>query len=125
ILRAINRSGMASIYEALDVTTGKSVAVKVPLLQCESDPGFYDRFQREETIGLTLDHPYVVKFVPCGAKKSRPYLVMEFLEGQTLAQRLRLSPRLPESSAARIASKTCEALIYLHRHGVVHRDLKP
>jgi serine/threonine-protein kinase len=125
ILRAVNRGGMAAIYEALDTTTGKSVAVKVPFIHCECDPGFYERFQREETIGLTLDHPFVVQFVPCGAKKSRPYLVMEFLEGQTLAQRLRQSKSLPESSAARIASKVCEALSYLHRHGVIHRDLKP
>jgi serine/threonine-protein kinase len=125
ILQAINRGGMAWIYEALDRTTGKSVAVKIPLLHCESDSAFYARFQREEVIGLTLDHPYVVKFVRCVGAKSRPYIVMEFLEGQTLAARLRQTPQLPEAEAANLASQICEALYYLHRNGIIHRDLKP
>ncbi len=125
LLQTINRGGMAYIYEALDRKSGRSVAVKVPLTHCESDPGFYSRFQREEAIGLTLDHPYVVKFIPCGRDKSRPYIVMEYLEGQTLAHRLGEAPQMPEFEAARIASQTCEALNYLHRNGIVHRDLKP
>ena len=76
-------------------------------------------------IGLSLDHPYVVKLVRCADKKSRPHIVMEYLEGQTLAARLRETPHLPESAAAHIASLICEALDYLHRNGIVHRDLKP
>ena len=61
ILDVINRGGMAWIYEALDRQTGRSVVLKVPLLQFECDPGFFSRFQREENIGLTLEHPYIVK----------------------------------------------------------------
>src|SRR5208283_1679048 len=71
ILDVINRGGMAWIYEALDRQTGRPVALKVPLLQFECDPGFFSRFQREENIGLTLDHPYILKMFPA-ADKSRP-----------------------------------------------------
>jgi serine/threonine-protein kinase len=125
ILQIINRGGMAWIYQALDRTTGETVAVKIPLMQCESQAGFYDRFQREEAIGLTLEHPYVVKFVWCGVAKCRPYIVMEYLEGRTLAARLNETSPLPESEIARIASQICGALDYLHRKGIIHRDLKP
>ena len=125
ILAVISRGGMACIYEALDNETGRSVALKVPLLRYESDPAFYSRFQREESIGRALEHPYVIKLLPAPADKSRPYIVMEYLEGRTLGERLRRDPRLPEAEAVRIASQVCAALDYLHHHGVVHRDLKP
>jgi len=124
VLDVINRGGMAWIYRARDRQTGQIVALKVPLMQYESDPGFFSRFQREEHIGLTLEHPCIVNLLPA-AEKSRPYLVMEYLEGRTLAARLHEQARLPEGEAARIASRICEGLDYLHRKGVVHRDLKP
>jgi serine/threonine protein kinase len=126
ILDVINRGGMAWIYKALDRQTGRIVALKVPLMQFESDPGFYSRFQREENIGLTLEHPCTVYIVPVpAADKSRPYIAMEYLEGQTLATRLRETARLSEGEAVRIVIGMCDGLSYLHRKGVVHRDLKP
>jgi serine/threonine-protein kinase len=124
ILDVINRGGMAWIYEALDRETGQSVALKVPFMQFECDAGYFSRFQREEQIGLALEHPCVVRTLP-GPDKSRPYIVMEYLEGRTLADRLREETRLTESEAARVASRICEGLEYLHGKGVVHRDLKP
>ena len=126
ILDVINRGGMAWIYKALDRQTGRTIALKVPLMQFESDPGFYSRFQREENIGLTLEHPCTVYFVPVpAADKSRPYIAMEYLEGQTLGTRHRETARLSESEAVRIVSGICDGLAYLHRKGVIHRDLKP
>ena len=60
----------------------------MPHLECESDPGFFARFQREEEIGLTLNHPFILKFIPVDGPKSRPYLVTEYLRGCTLAHLL-------------------------------------
>ena len=62
-------------------------------MQFESDPGFFTRFQREEEIGRLLDHPYILHIVPV-EEKSRPYMAMEFLEGQTLRQLMRSVPRI-------------------------------
>ncbi len=78
VLNVVARSGMASIYKASDLQTGKMVALKVPSMQFESDPGFFTRFQREEEIGRLLDHPFILHVVPVG-EKSRPYMAMEFL----------------------------------------------
>ncbi len=125
ILEVVNRGGMAWIYKALDWQNGGTVVLKVPLMQFESDPGYYSRFQREESIGVTLDHPNVVKILPASPAKSRPYLVMELLEGETLAERMQREKQLPENEAVRIIGEICVGLEYLHRKGVVHRDLKP
>ncbi len=124
IVDVIARSGMASIYKGTDLKTGKRVAVKVPSMQFESDPGFFTRFQREEEIGRLLDHPYILHIVPV-EQKSRPYMAMELLEGQTLRQLMRSVPRLPIADALKITSRLCEALDYMHKKSVIHRDLKP
>jgi serine/threonine protein phosphatase PrpC len=124
ITDVIARSGMASLFKANDRKTGAAVALKIPYLQIESDPAGFDRFKREEEIGLKLDHPYILKIIPV-ERKSRPYLVMEYLEGQTLSELLKNVRPLPEPDAVRIASRICEALDYLHAQQVVHRDLKP
>jgi serine/threonine protein phosphatase PrpC len=125
IQETISRSGMASIFKAGDRESGRAVAIKVPHMQFESDIASYQRFEREEAIGLSLDHPSVLKILPGPEHKSRPYIVMEFLEGQTLAEVLGALRPLPEKDAVGIASRVCEALEYLHEHNVIHRDLKP
>ena len=126
IIDQISKSGMASIYRAIDTQTGKAVALKVPYMQFESDPGFHSRFQREEEIGQRLRHPHIIHIeAPEGLEKSRPYLVMEYLQGQTLGALMKSVKPLPEEDALKIASRICDALQYLHDNDVVHRDLKP
>lgn len=121
----ISRSGMASIFKANDLRTGQVMALKIPFMQFESDPGFFSRFEREEKIGTTLNHPYILRVEPIETTRSRPYIVMEFLEGQTLAHLMRSVGPMPEKDALTIAARICEALHYMHDHDVVHRDLKP
>ena len=84
IVETLSRSGMATIYQARDQEQeNQIVAVKVPHLRLEADPGFFSRFQREEEIGRKLSHPYILKFVTV-ERKSRPYIVTEYLRGCTL-----------------------------------------
>jgi serine/threonine-protein kinase len=125
ITEILSRSGMATIFKAQDQQRGNQfVALKVPHFEYESDPTFFSRFQREERIGLELNHPFVLKFVAV-ENKSRPYLVTEYLKGCTLEHMLKAMKPLPEKDALKIASLICEALQHLHDHGVIHRDLKP
>ncbi|GFO57000.1 hypothetical protein GMSM_40070 [Geomonas sp. Red276] len=124
ITETISRSGMATIYKATDLKTRNEVALKVPFMEFESDPGFYSRFEREEEIGLMFDHPYILKFYPV-EQKSRPYIVTEYLRGYTLAHLLNSVRPMPEKDAVKLASRICSALAHMHEHGVIHRDLKP
>jgi serine/threonine protein kinase len=118
------RSGMASIFKAVDRKSGSTVAVKVPHLQYESDVAFYERFRREEQIGQKLDHPNIVR-VLSPDEKTRIYMVMEFAEGRSLRAVIKDRGRLPAEEALGLARQICVALIYLHDKGIVHRDLKP
>jgi len=115
---------MASIFKAIDTRTGKQVAIKVPHPEMESDPVFFDRFNREQEIGKVLDHPGVMK-VYANDDRSQLYMVMEWVEGRLLRQILSGRTKLPPERAIRIAVGVCEALEYIHSHGIVHRDLKP
>ena len=120
----VARSGMASIYRATDLRTNRQVAIKVPHPEMESDPVFFERFQREQEIGAKLDHPGVMK-VFTDEDRSQVYMVMEWVDGRLLRQVLNEQRKFPIERALRIAVAICDALAYIHSHGVVHRDLKP
>jgi serine/threonine protein kinase len=124
LIDIIARSGMATVFRAQDLENGHIVALKVPYLEYEADLVFHERFVREEQIGQRLDHPAIIKVLR-PKDKSRVYLVMEYVEGELLSQRLRREKRFPLPTAIALAEQLADALIYLHQHNVVHRDLKP
>jgi len=118
------RSGMASIFKAVDTSTNQVVALKIPHPHLESDVVFFERFRREEKIGQRLGHPYLVKMLsPAG--KSRMYMAMEYIDGRSLRAVLQAQRSLPAERALQIARQVTEALVYLHGEGIVHRDIKP
>ena len=118
------RSGMASIFKALDTESGGTVALKIPHPQYESDVVFFERFRREETIGQKINHPNVVRVLTPRAK-SRMYVAMEFAEGRSLRALMSEQRRMPVDKALDIVRQICEALAHLHGLKIVHRDIKP
>jgi serine/threonine protein kinase len=123
------RGGMGAVYRALHVGTGRRVAVKVIAPELAGDREFIERFRREaKTIGR-LRHPNIVNVTDFGItgknEQTMAYLVMEHLEGVTLATKLKDKRPLPLADALDILSQTCAAIDEAHRLGILHRDLKP
>lgn len=121
----VARSNMSSIFRATDKKNSETVAIKVPLLAPENDAAGFERFRREEEIGSKLNHPTILKVIKVEETKSRPYLVMEFLDGRTLSELLAKRKPISEPEAIGYATRICEALHYLNTQGITHRDLKP
>jgi serine/threonine protein kinase len=119
----VARSGMASIYRAVDQRDNRIVALKIPHPDLEADPILFDRFRREADIGQKLDHPMVMHVFD-DESRSRIYMVMEWCDGRLLRQILSQG-RLTHERAIRIAANILEGLEYIHSNGVIHRDLKP
>lgn len=121
---AVAHTGMSVLYRAVDLNSGRKVAIKVPLEQTEADSVLTERFRREQEIGQLLDHPGIIKTFD-GEERSRSYMVMEWAEGRLLRSILNEEKKLSAERAIVIALGILDALDYMHKRGIVHRDLKP
>ena len=116
--------GMGEVYRARDTRLDRTVAVKVIPRSLSSDPARRQRFEREARAIALLQHPNICTLYDVGSQEGTDYLVMEYLEGQTLAARL-LKGRLPIDLTLRYAAEVADALDVSHQRGIVHRDIKP
>jgi serine/threonine protein kinase len=125
LLEKIAEGGMGAIWKARHRDTGQTVAVKVMPSHTASNPVLLKRFEQEFRAASRLDHPNIVRALDFGEAGNTPYLVMEFVEGESLGQRLGRDGRLPEIEAIRIIAQVAQGLHRAHKQNLVHRDVKP
>ena len=124
ILAPLGAGGMGEVYRARDTRLERIVAIKILPAHLSDRPAAKERFEREAKAISSLNHPNICQLYDVGAQDGISYLVMEYLEGETLADRLSRGP-LPLEQVLRFGVDICEGLERAHRTGVVHRDLKP
>jgi serine/threonine protein kinase len=117
--------GMALVYRARDEELDRPVAIKLLADNLAADEAFRQRFLREARLAAQLAHPNVVQIYDSGEADGRPYIVMEYVEGETLADLLARRRTLPPAEAVELALQICSGLEHAHQAGLVHRDIKP
>ncbi|MCI0399531.1 MAG: protein kinase [Chloroflexi bacterium] len=125
IKREIGRGGMAVVYLAFDPRVERNVALKVLPPRSQLDTDLRNRFEREAKIIASLEHPAIVPIYDYGEHEGQPYLVMRYMSGGGLDERIAANKRLPLAYIALILERIGSALDIAHERGVVHRDLKP
>ena len=121
--------GMSEVHRGYDTRLGRDVAVKVLRADLARDPQFQMRFRREAQNAAALNHPAIVAVYDTGETQSEfgplPYIVMEFVDGQTLREIVKTEGPLPQQRVIEIMADVCAALDFSHRHNIIHRDVKP
>ncbi len=139
IVAPLGQGGMGEVYKARDTRLDRTVAIKVLPAHLAADPQFRERFDREARAVAALNHPHICTLHDIGSQNGIDFLVMEYLEGETLAERLQSvasgfsrtsaagskGPGLLIEEALSIAIQIADALAAAHRAGITHRDLKP
>ena len=124
IVEQLGQGGMATVFRAYHPALDRYVAIKVLHPAFTQDPNFLARFQREAKVVARLEHPSIVPVYDFAEKDGKPYLVLKFVEGETLKARMSRGP-LSVSEGLRVVEAVGAALTYAHRQGVLHRDIKP
>lgn len=125
IVEEIGRGSKAIVYKAVQPTLQRYIAIKVVPPRFTSDTTFMQRFQREAVTAARLRHPHIVTIYDVGEQDGLYYIVMEYLEGMTLAELIQQQGLLPLDKVAHIAQQIASALDYAHCQGFIHRDVKP
>jgi len=125
IEQELGRGGMAKVYRGQDTVLGRTVAIKILAPQFADDPNFVTRFRREAQAAARISNQHIVSVFDTGSDDGVHYIVMEFVEGRTLAEFLTGGGRIMPDRAIDIAMDVCRALEAAHAQGVIHRDIKP
>jgi eukaryotic-like serine/threonine-protein kinase len=121
----IGSGGMSTVYRASDETLQRQVAIKLMNREVSTDSDQLERFRREARAVAQLSHPHIVGVIDAGEDEGRPYIVFEYIEGETLKERIRRTGRLPVAEAVAYAIEIARALGAAHARHIVHRDVKP
>src|SRR5579871_5194609 len=125
LLEKIAEGGMGAIYRGRHRETGQIVAIKIMPPHMAQNPVLLKRFEQEFRAASRLDHPNIVRAIDYGDTGDQPYLVMEFVDGESLGQKLEREGRMPEAEAIRIIAQVAQGLHRAHKQNLVHRDVKP
>ncbi|HEY2636807.1 MAG TPA: protein kinase, partial [Solirubrobacteraceae bacterium] len=121
----IAAGGMSTVYKARDQVLERTVAIKLMHREIAGDSDQLERFRREARAVAPISHPHIVTVIDAGEDEGRPYIVFEYVEGETLKDRIRRLGRLPITEAVAYAIEIARALGCAHANHVVHRDVKP
>ncbi len=124
VVRELGRGGMGVVFLARDVALHRAVAIKVLRHEYVASEDHRERFRREARLTARLNHPGVVPVYTFGERGDLVYIVMQYVHGESLAERLRTGGRLPADEAAQVLYDLAETLDYAHREGMIHQDLK-
>jgi serine/threonine-protein kinase len=116
---------MSEIYRAYDVINRREVVLKLPDASMIGDPAQYERFQREMEVVRTLNHPAILRGLDAGRYNRTPFLVTEFVQGESLRKVIETRAPMPVAEALALARKIADGMAYCHQNDVIHRDLKP
>ena len=125
VLETVGHGGMGVVYKAVDPEIGRLVGIKMMTSAVLNDPLLQQRFYREAQSAGKLRHPNIVTIYDLGVQEAVPYIVMEFLEGESLDVTFRSGRPLALEEKLNIAMQVCSALAYAHEHSIIHRDIKP
>jgi serine/threonine protein kinase len=125
LVEKIAEGGMGAIWKGRHRTTGETVAVKIMPAHMATNATLLKRFEQEFKAASRLDHPNIVRALDYGESDGKPYLVMEFVMGESLGQRIQREGRIPEAEAIRIIAQVAHGLHRAHKQNLVHRDVKP
>lgn len=125
LVSRVAQGGTAEVYEAYDIVNKRHCAVKFILESLIGNQDNVRRFTREASIAGKLSHPNIVKVYDSGVYENRAYIVLEYINGQTLGEKIKLGSKLTYIEICEIMIQMCDVLTYTHMHSIVHRDIKP